>query len=427
MTVALTVVSASGREWRLTQRIGSGSEGVVYGVDDARPLVAKLVPDPPDPAAYRRRIARLVRQRREPRTVRLLTGTPERIAWPLAGVRAGGPGADGVDGYVMTDMRHAHQPFTHLLTPADHRVLAPRATWATALTAAASLARLLADLHAEGYVVGDLKPDNLWVDARGDVGIADVDSWQFRDGAERFPGRMGTPGHTAPERIGAPAGTAPDDASDDFVLAVLVHQVLMCGLHPFAGHPADGGDYLSYDDNVLRGRCRLLDRGSVVLPRSAPPADLLPRRLLTLFRAAFGGTRPTAAAWAEALAAESAPGRLRTCAANPCHVHTVERPWCPWCDLAERGTDSCPAPHGPPGTHAHRAMRNTADDPDDSTDADADADAGIGTGTDARTDAEADADAGTDARTDARTDIGADEATERDTDRDTDDGQEKAG
>ncbi|MET8824416.1 hypothetical protein ABZX40_07640 [Streptomyces sp. NPDC004610] len=337
--MALIVVSGTGREWRLTDRIGSGSEGVVYGVEDARPLVAKLVPDPPDPAACRRRIARLARQRREPRTVRLLAARPVRVAWPMVGVRTktrGSDGADAIDGYVMTDMRHAHRPFAQLLTPAARRVLLPGATWATALAAARSLARLLADLHAEGYVVGDLKPDNLWVDGRGEVGMADVDSWQFTDGGELFPGRMGTPGYTAPERIGPAAGTPPDRTSDDFVLAVLVHQLLMGGLHPFAGHPADGGDYLSYDDNVLHGRCRLLDRTSVRLPRSAPPVDVLPRRLTGLLRDAFGGIRPPAEVWAHALAAESATGRLRTCAADTRHVFTVERPWCPWCDLAYR-------------------------------------------------------------------------------------------
>jgi DNA-binding helix-hairpin-helix protein with protein kinase domain len=246
----------------------------------------------------------------------------------------------------MADMRDAHQPFAQMLTTAARRVFLPGATWATALAAARSLALLLADLHAEGYVVGDLKPDNLWVDGRGEVGIADVDSWQFTDRGEAFPGRMGTPGYTAPERIGAAPGTPPDSASDAFVLAVLVHQLLTDGLHPFAGHPADGGDYLSYDDNVLHGRCRLLDRTSVLLPRSAPPVDLLPRRLRDLFRAAFGGMRPSASAWAGALAAESAPGRLRTCAVDSRHLHTVERPWCPWCDLAERDAESGLGPAG---------------------------------------------------------------------------------
>ncbi|EST20620.1 hypothetical protein M878_39295 [Streptomyces roseochromogenus subsp. oscitans DS 12.976] len=345
MTVGLTVVSGGGHTWRLTEQIGSGSEGFVYGVDDARPLVAKLVPDPPGPEAYRRRVARLVRQRREPRTVGLLSGTPVRLAWPLVSVRtADGTDADRVDGYVMTDMRHAYQPFSHLLSTSARRTFLSRATWATALRAALALARLLDELHAEGYVVGDLKPDNLWVDETGRVGMADIDSWQFTDGREVFPGRMRTPGYTAPERIGAPAGTPPDSASDDFALAVLVHQLLMAGLHPFAGHPADGGDYVSYDDNVLHGRCRIVDRTSVLLPRSVPPADLLPRRLAELFRTAFAypRRRATAAEWARALAAELAPGRLKVCAVNARHLHTVERPWCPWCDQAERGTDSYP-------------------------------------------------------------------------------------
>ncbi|MFE0513524.1 hypothetical protein, partial [Streptomyces sp. NPDC058964] len=284
MTVGLTVVSDGGREWRLTERIGGGSEGIVYGVADTRPLVAKLVPDPPDPDAYRRRVVSLVRQRREPRTVGLLSGTPVRLAWPMVPVRTAGGGADAVDGYVMPDMRRTHRPFAHLLTPAARGAFPPRATWATALAAARALALLLAELHAEGYVVGDLKPDNLWVERTGRIGMTDVDSWQFTDGREMFPGRMRTPGYTAPERIGAPAGTPPDTASDDFLLAVLVHQLLLAGLHPFAGHPADGSDYLSYDDNVLHGRCRITDRTSVLLPRSVPPADLLPRRLTDLFR-----------------------------------------------------------------------------------------------------------------------------------------------
>ncbi|MFI8962608.1 hypothetical protein ACIGO8_10860 [Streptomyces sp. NPDC053493] len=383
--MVLKVVARGGREWLLTERIGAGSEGLVYAVGHDGALVAKLVPDPADPAAYRRRVERLVRQRREPRTVRLLAGTPQRVAWPLAAVRT--VHAD-VEGYLMPDMRRAFLPFTALLTPSVRAAALPTATWATALTAAESLSRLLADLHAEDYVVGDLTPDNLWVDAAGRVGVADVDSWQFTDGRELFAGRMRTPGYTAPERIeqpgtavpaaavrppaadadadaGADVGAAasrppapsaagrtgersgsvaPAPSTDVFALAVLVHQLLMGGLHPFAGHPGDGSDYLSLDDNVLRGRCRVTDRRSVVLPRAAPPGDLLPRALVALFRAAFSGpgSRPAAAEWARELRAARAPGRLARCAMRAGHLYTTERPWCPWCDQAARGVDSYP-------------------------------------------------------------------------------------
>ncbi|MFE0513523.1 hypothetical protein [Streptomyces sp. NPDC058964] len=56
----------------------------------------------------------------------------------------------------------------------------------------------------------------------------------------------------------------------------------------------------------------------------------------------WGPRPPTAADWARALATELAPGRLKACAVNARHVHTVERPWCPWCDQAESGADSYP-------------------------------------------------------------------------------------
>ncbi len=368
--MTFTCFSASGRTWRLTERIGCGSEGVVYTVETPEPqstrttqvmqptqgadvpLVAKLIPDPQDPPAYRRRIERLVRQRREPRTVALLSGVPCRLAWPLASVRTRG----GAEGYLMADMRGAFRPLTHLLIPAARQELMPLAGWPTALRAAAALARLLAEVHAEGYVVGDLKPDNLWVNGQGETAMADVDSWQFADGRETFPGRMRTPGYTAPERTG-PAAAPLAPTCDDFVLAVLVHQLLMSGLHPFTGHPADGSRYLSLDDNMRCGRSRLLDPLSVVLPRSVPPADVLPRGILTLCTAAFGARdparRPTAAEWARAIEAELTPGKLATCTVNSRHVYTKERPWCPWCDQAERGGDSYPPlPAAEPAGHA---------------------------------------------------------------------------
>ncbi|WP_267902608.1 protein kinase domain-containing protein [Streptomyces triticirhizae] len=345
--MAIRVRSRAGREWLLTEEVGSGSEGVVYAVHRAPGLVAKVVPRPRDPAAYRRRLDRLLRQAREPRTSRLLpAGQPPRLAWPLEIVTTARGTAVGC---LMPDLRVTHQPLECLLSPAARGEHLPAATWATGLRAAASLAELLADLHAEEYVVGDLKPENLWVNAAGAVALADVDSLQFVDGGETFPCRMRSAGYTAPECVDSE--TLPDRASDSFVLAVLAHQLLMDGLHPFHGHPADGSPYVSFDDNLLRGRCRLVDRASVVLPRFAPPLDLLPAGLSRLFRRAFDAAgrrdpsvRPSPAEWARALRRELAPGRLVACGRDPGHWHSVDRPWCPWCDQRARLAREVPAP-----------------------------------------------------------------------------------
>jgi eukaryotic-like serine/threonine-protein kinase len=339
--MAIRVRSAVGREWLLAESVGSGSEGVVYAVRDKPELVAKLAPCPRDPEGYRRRLERLVRQAREPRTMRLLSGRHRRLAWPLDVVATPRGGALG---YLMADLRATHQPLDHLLSPAAQREHLPGATWATALHAAVALAELLTELHAEGYVVGDLKPDNLWVDAAGRVAMADTDSLQFTDGGETFACRMRTAGYTAPECVDS--GVLPDPSSDSFVLAVLVHQLLMGGLHPFHGHPADGSAYASLDDNLLHGRSRLTDRTSVVLPAAAPPLDLLPVPLLALFRRAFGAigrrdpeARPRPAEWARELRHELLPGRLVVCERTPEHRYSVERPWCPWCDQRRRLVD----------------------------------------------------------------------------------------
>jgi DNA-binding helix-hairpin-helix protein with protein kinase domain len=342
--MALRVVTSQGRTLDLKHRLDEGGEGVVYEVssEDAgrTALVAKLLLAPAAPADVPGRLASLVQRGRSPRMARLLAGEPRRVAWPVATVQAISrrPAAERLHGYLMPDMRQWYVPLNYLLRPGLRAVEFPAASWDTSLAASASLAALVADLHAAGYVIGDLKPENLWVDKRGNAGISDVDSFQFTHGGGTFTCRAQTPDYAAPECIVSP-DVPPGPSSDDFVLAVLIYQLLMDGLHPFYGIPADGTRYVSIDDNIVHGRARLIHPGSVRIMPGAPPFSVLPRRLRALFTQCFGDAgrtgvnpRPAAAEWHTALVAERAAGRLRTCSVNPRHVYTAERPWCPWCD-----------------------------------------------------------------------------------------------
>lgn len=336
--MAVRVMTDEGRILELGRRLDEGGEGVVYEVSGTA-LVAKLLIQPAAPEDLARRLASLVRRGRSPRMARLLAGEPRRMAWPVAAVRVlpRRPAAERIHGFVMPDMRRWFRPLSYLLSPGLRAGWFAGCTWRTSLTAATSLARLMADLHAAGYVAGDLKPGNLWVDNRGNIGISDVDSFQFTDGAGMFPCLARTPDYTAPECIISP-DTLPDSSSDDFVLAVLVYQLLMDGMHPFSGIPADGTRYVSTDDNILHGRCRLVHPGSVRKVADAPSLAVLPRKLRELFARCFGDAgrlgqdpRPAALEWAGALDAERTEGRLRACRADPRHVYTAECPWCPWC------------------------------------------------------------------------------------------------
>lgn len=335
----LRVITSQGRRLELGRQLDEGGEGVVYEVSGL-PMVVKVLLDPADPAHLARRLASLVRRGRSPLMARLLAGEPPRVAWPTATVRvlARGASADPVHGILMPDMRRWFRPLGRMLQPAQRAAEFPGATWRTSLVAAASLARLVADLHAAGYVIGDLKPGNLWVDDQGNAGASDVDSFQFSDGSGTFRCLARTPGYTAPECL-SDANAVPDSLADNFVLAVVIYQLLMDGMHPFSGIPADGSRYLSIDDNIQHGRAQIACLGAVRPMPGAPPLSALPRRLRDGFVRCFGTPvsggrtgRPTALGWAAALDAERAGGRLRNCQADPGHVYTAERPWCPWCD-----------------------------------------------------------------------------------------------
>jgi DNA-binding helix-hairpin-helix protein with protein kinase domain len=337
----MRAITADGRTLRLGQQLGEGGEGVVLEVGGL-PLIAKVVFDPADPEDLERRLATLVRRGRSPRMARLLAGRPPRVAWPVTTIRvpSSRSAAAPVHGFLMPDMRRWFQPLGCLLQPGQRAAVFPAATWATSLAAAASLARLVTDLHEADYVVGDLSPGNLWVDDQGNAGVSDVDSFQFADGSGVFPSRARTPDYTAPECL-RDDNALPDALSDNFVIAVVIYQLLMQGMHPFSGIPADGSRYLSIDDNILNGRARIVCPGTVRPMRGAPPLSALPSGLQEQFVACFSQSgsadrtgRPTAADWAAALAAERGTERLRTCRVNAGHVYTVERPWCPWCEIA---------------------------------------------------------------------------------------------
>ncbi|MBK8239619.1 MAG: serine/threonine protein kinase [Deltaproteobacteria bacterium] len=102
-------------------------------------------------------------------------------------------------------------------------------------------ARGLAAAHAAGIVHGDFKPDNVLVDRRGRVRVADfglsraVPATAPDDvtsgGATPVPGFIGTPLFMAPEQF---AGLPPDARSDQFAFCVALWTAVF-GARPFVG------------------------------------------------------------------------------------------------------------------------------------------------------------------------------------------------
>ena len=178
---------------------------------------------------------------------------------------------------------------------------------------AARVADYLARLHAAGIVFCDLNPKNIHVSKDlDDVYFLDADGYQAALGGAAIPSRGVTEGYASPAAIAnhSTHPTALRSASDDnFVLAILMFQLLHDRAHPFATgphyaeHPA-----ASHNDNISARRFAFGD-----VARYHPDADAANHyaRLVTplkaAFRQSFLGTQPlTAAEWAKLLSTHMA-------------------------------------------------------------------------------------------------------------------------
>jgi DNA-binding helix-hairpin-helix protein with protein kinase domain len=182
-------------------------------------------------------------------------------------------------------------------------------THAHGIHIAVSLADQLHRLHTHpwGFVIGDLSPNNLLVDYTfSSIHFIDLDTIRFTPvaGTRGFDAPGTTPRYRSPEYFRAPDNNYRTATHDDFVLAILLFQILMaiCGVddaHPFV--ELDGDE----EDNIRCGRFPYVD-GLRHTQVGLRPAEVYGRwhiDLRTAFEAVFTGRRTmTAGDWANLVA-----------------------------------------------------------------------------------------------------------------------------
>lgn len=85
-----------------------------------------------------------------------------------------------------------------------------------------------------GYVIGDLKPDNIMVNENGQVSLIDVDSIQINARNVVFPVSAFSPDYSSPE-LSTKGNSQPiQTSSDNFTLAIILYRIIV-GIHPFMG------------------------------------------------------------------------------------------------------------------------------------------------------------------------------------------------
>jgi DNA-binding helix-hairpin-helix protein with protein kinase domain len=309
--------------------LGRGGEASIYTVAGRTDWAAKIYHNPSDEHA-----GKLAAMLAAPPVAPPQAGQHVAVAWPMS--RLLERGDEGrVVGYLMPRLDNAHLIW-EIYNPGVRRDICPHFHYGSLLRTARNLAAVVNTLHECGYVLGDLNESNVLVSPQGQVTLIDVDSFQTPAADRLYRCRVGRPEYTPPELQGvAFADVDRLPQHDAFALAVLIFQLLMQGIHPFAGT----GEPDAIAARIAAGQWPYAWTRTVSTQPSphAPPWFVLPPSVQELLRRCFEDAqaepdlRPSAAQWQHAL--EEAEHELTTCPCDGQHVYHRRLDRCPWCRL----------------------------------------------------------------------------------------------
>jgi hypothetical protein len=200
-------------------------------------------------------------------------------------------------------------------------------------------------------LIGDVNESNFLVSNSALVTLVDCDSIQVLDKQRnvRFRCPVGKAEFTPPELQDRDfSGIDRDTTHDYFSLGVITFLLLMEGVHPFMGSWRGYGNAPQLHENIKDGRFPYGNASVLVPSPIAPPLEILPGDIRTLFERCFVAghdspkARPTAQEWQRAL--KRLDNALQVCRTNGHHVFSGHLTQCPWCQRAAklRGFDPFP-------------------------------------------------------------------------------------
>lgn len=312
-----------GQELHIGKRIGKGGEGEVFAISNMPGFAVKAYL-PGIVAEREMKIRAMVNAR--------LVDNASMVAFPHQ-VAVDGRGTFA--GFVMR-LVEKHKEIHELQTPSSRQKHFPKADYAFIVRVALNIARVFAQIHTTGCVVGDINQRGILVSSAATVALIDADSFQVSDGQQRYLCVVGVPEYTPPELQGKSLKTIVRTTDHDaFGLAVCLFQLLCMDRHPFSGRFTGQGD-MPLENAIADYRFAYSSRSTGMVP---PPGtvrldDFTPK-IAQLFETAFSpnhvGKRPSASKWVEALGELEAV--LRVCSHNKLHRYARNAKECPWCRM----------------------------------------------------------------------------------------------
>jgi DNA-binding helix-hairpin-helix protein with protein kinase domain len=323
----------------LTKQIANSGEGQVWETNLSGYL-AKIYHDP-TPA----RIAKLKVMLANPPADPMLSHNHVSIAWVSDLLKDSN---DKYLGFLMPAIADSKQ-LSSVYNPRLRKKVAPGFNWYYLHVTVLNTAWIIQSIHAKGYVLGDIKLENILVNNRAMTAVIDTDSFQVRDPQSNqvYPCTVGSEGFTPPELLGKDFDTTNQtEIHDRFRLGVLIHYLLF-GYHPFSGNWTGVGESPEQTELIKQGYWYGGHNSPIRATKTTIPLYVVHPELEQLFLKCFNEghikphLRPTALDWHNAL--EVAVNQLTSCNQVDSHHYSKTYGECYWCErAADLGVDIFP-------------------------------------------------------------------------------------
>ncbi|AKV67746.1 serine/threonine kinase [Microcystis panniformis FACHB-1757] len=242
-----------------------------------------------------------------------------------------------VAGFLMPEVVGS-ETLLKLCTPIMRRKYKLETNWYFLHVVARNIAAIIQAIHLKGYVLGDIKLENILVNNRALPTIIDTDSFQVSDpySGKIYRCLVGSEGFTPAELIGVNlADVDQTEVHDRFRLGVVIYYLLFSG-PPFRGLWQGGGDSLEQSELIRRGLWPFSGDKLLVPSNTTIPLNILHPDLHALFLRCFNEghkfphRRPTAKEWCDTL--EVALNEVIRCGKVDNHYYSRSYGKCYWCE-----------------------------------------------------------------------------------------------